>query len=259
MLFYFINYVKFLWNSKNEHGTHSPFVYQLLTKVFYDKSNFKKYDLLNRHQLELLNSNEFITINDFGSGSKVFNSNIRKVKQIAKTSGISAKRARLLFRITNYFQPNNILELGTSLGLATYAMNLGNPNAEIYTVEGCENILKNCKLHFDPNNINQITFINNEFSNFLSSHNIKDKKFDMIYFDGNHSKKATLEYFNSLLPTINNESYWIFDDINWSKDMNEAWQIIKNHPKVSVSIDTFQWGIVFFRKEQAKENFVIRV
>jgi hypothetical protein len=81
----------------------------------------------------------------------------------------------------------------------------------------------------------------------------------MIYFDGNHSKKATLEYFNSLLPTIKNESYWIFDDINWSKDMNDAWQIIKNHPEVSVSIDTFRWGIIFFRKEQAKENFVIRV
>jgi hypothetical protein len=41
--------------------------------------------------------------------------------------------------------------------------------------------------------------------------------------------------------------------------MTEAWQTIKAHPKVSVTIDTYQWGMVFFRKEQAKEHFTIRI
>jgi hypothetical protein len=41
--------------------------------------------------------------------------------------------------------------------------------------------------------------------------------------------------------------------------MEEAWAIIKNHPKVTVTIDTFQWGLVFFIKEQEKEHFVIRI
>jgi predicted O-methyltransferase YrrM len=81
----------------------------------------------------------------------------------------------------------------------------------------------------------------------------------LIYFDGNHSKEATLEYFELLLPTINNETVWIFDDIHWSPAMEAAWEVIKNHPKVTVTIDTFQWGIVFFRTEQPKEHFVIRV
>ena len=62
-----------------------------------------------------------------------------------------------------------------------------------------------------------------------------------------------------MLPTITNESIWIFDDIHWSDDMEEAWEIIKNHPKVTVTIDTFQWGIVFFREEQKKEHLAIRV
>jgi hypothetical protein len=79
----------------------------------------------------------------------------------------------------------------------------------------------------------------------------------LVYFDGNHSKKATLDYFEALLPTISNDSVWIFDDIHWSADMEDAWEIIKNHPKVSVTIDTFQWGIVFFRTEQEKEHFII--
>ena len=91
----------------------------------------------------------------------------------------------------------------------------------------------------------------------LETLNLKPQIFDLVYFDGNHSKKATLDYFEALLPTISNDSVWIFDDIHWSADMEEAWEIIKKHPKVSVTIDTFQWGIVFFRAEQEKEHFII--
>ena len=61
------------------------------------------------------------------------------------------------------------------------------------------------------------------------------------------------------MPTITNNSVWIFDDIHWSQEMENAWLTIKNHPKVTVTIDTFQWGIVFFRAEQEKEHFVIRI
>ena len=41
--------------------------------------------------------------------------------------------------------------------------------------------------------------------------------------------------------------------------MTETWHIIKQHPKVTVTIDIFHLGIVFFRKEQAKEHFTIRL
>jgi hypothetical protein len=41
--------------------------------------------------------------------------------------------------------------------------------------------------------------------------------------------------------------------------MTEAWQYIKNHESVSVTVDCFHLGFVFFRKEQAKEHFKIRL
>ena len=41
--------------------------------------------------------------------------------------------------------------------------------------------------------------------------------------------------------------------------MTEAWNIIKQNPKVILTIDTFFWGIVFFRTEQEKQHFNIRV
>ncbi len=258
MLFQVKSYLNFLWNSKNEHGVHSPFVFDLVTKCFYDKKKYAEYSILKKYRKSLLKNSNTIEVTDFGAGSRVFKSNTRAINQIAKTAGITEKRAELLFRITNYFRPKNILEIGTSLGLATSALALGNKNAKITTLEGCENTLATAKNQFETFDLTNINLVATEFSSFLKTQNQEPRTFDLIYFDGNHSKQATLDYFELLLPTITNETVWIFDDIHWSEDMENAWKIIKNHPKVTVTIDTFQWGIVFFRVEQEKEHFVIR-
>ncbi|CAI2769371.1 O-methyltransferase [Flavobacterium collinsii] len=262
MLFQIKSYLKFLWNSKNEHGVHSPFVFHLLTKCFYDKKPKPEYKILKNYRKSLLENKNFIEVTDFGAGSKIFKSNRRQISKIASAAGISPKRAELLFRVTQYFKPENVLEIGTSLGMATAALSLGNTKAKVITLEGCPNtanVAQNQFTKFDCSNINSIV---TEFKNYLQDIQLRLKtetaNFDLIYFDGNHSKKATLEYFELLLPTINNDSVWIFDDIHWSEEMEEAWEIIKNHPKVTVTIDTFQWGFVFFRYEQEKEHFVIR-
>ena len=251
-------YINFLWNSKNEHGVHSPFVFSLVTKCFYDKKKYAEYSILKNYRKSLLENYDTIEVTDFGAGSKVFKSNTRAINQIAKNAGISRKRAELLFRITIYFQPKNILEIGTSLGLATSALSLGNKKAKITTLEGCSETSSVAQKQFKEFQFENINSVVSEFSSYLNNYQLSIVNYQLIYFDGNHSKQATLEYFELLLPTITNETVWIFDDIHWSKDMEEAWEIIKNHPKVTVTIDTFQWGIVFFRQEQPKEHFVIR-
>jgi predicted O-methyltransferase YrrM len=237
---------------------HSPFVYSLVTKCFYDKKNYPEYAVLKNYRNSLLQNKNTIEVTDFGAGSRVFKSNRRAINQIAKNAGISRKRAELLFRIVNYFQPETILEIGTSLGLATSALSLANKNSKVITLEGCSQTMTIAKNQCQLQNLNNIEFVNTEFSSYLHNCQLNTEQCQLVYFDGNHSKEATLEYFELLIPTITNDSVWIFDDIHWSKDMEEAWEIIKNHPKVTVTIDTFQWGIVFFRSEQLKEHFVIR-
>ena len=131
MLFQIKAYLKFLWNSKNEHAVHSPFVFHLVTKCFYDRKLKPEYQVLKNYRNSLLENKKTIEVTDFGAGSKVFKSNSRQISKIAKTAGISQKRAELLFRITNYFQPESVLEIGTSLGLATSALALGNKKSKI--------------------------------------------------------------------------------------------------------------------------------
>lgn len=255
------SYLKFLYNSKNQHGVHSPFVFNLVTKCFYDRTNYQEYKVLKLYRNLLLENQSNSDVTEFGAGSKTFRSNIKLLKLIAKTAGISSKRAKLLFRLVQYFKPNTVLEIGTSLGLGTAALFLGNEKAKITTLEGCTKTLAYAKKLFRISNFKlpKVNFINTEFSAYLKTINQNSATIDLIYFDGNHSQKATLNYFEHLLPTTTNNSVWIFDDIHSNSEMENAWKIIKNHPKVSLTIDTFAWGLVFFRSEQEKQHFVIRV
>ncbi|TXD47156.1 O-methyltransferase [Polaribacter sp. IC073] len=258
MLYQQRKYLQFLLKASNQHGVHSPFVYQLITKCFYKKTpkNLAKY-FLNIKQ-HLLNNKKTIEVTDFGAGSKVFKNNTRKIAQIVKVAGIANKKAKLLIKIVTYFKPKNILEIGTSIGLSTTAIQMANSNASIITLEGCPETSKVAKKLFEKNNFNAIEVITGDFSKTLPK--VTEKAtFDFIYFDGNHTKQATLKYFKECLKTIHNTSFFIFDDIYWNAEMQEAWAIIKNHPEVTVTVDLFYFGIVFFRKEQAKEHFKIRV
>ena len=258
MLFQIKSYLKFLWHSKNEHAVHSPFVFNLITKCFYDKKPRPEYAVLKNYRNSLLKNKKTIEVSDFGAGSTVFKSNTRQISKIAKTAGISPKRAELLFRITNYFQPDAILEIGTSLGLATAALALGNPKAIITSLEGCPKTMSIAKNQLQLFNLENINCVVSEFSLYFATSNFQLLSFNLIFFDGNHSKTPTLEYFELLLTTVTNDSVWIFDDIHWSQDMEQAWELIKNHSKVTVTIDTYHWGLVFFRQEQLKQHFVIR-
>ena len=252
------SFILFLSKSTNQHGVHSPFVYNLVTKCFYQRANTSKVNLVNTAKKWLSQNKNTITVTDFGSGSKIFKNNERKIADIAKIAGINNKKAALLLRIITYFEIKNMLEIGTSVGLGTAALSIGNPKATITTLEGCENTASIAQKLFDTFKLKNITLTTGNFKETLPLA-VNNNTFDLIYFDGNHQKEATLNYFNLCLDSAHNNSIFIFDDINWSSEMQQAWKAIKKHPKVTISIDTFFCGIIFFRKEQEKEHFTIRV
>jgi predicted O-methyltransferase YrrM len=146
------------------------------------------------------------------------------------------------------------LELGTNLGVGTQALAL-HTASQVTSVEGCPQLFEFSKKQFAS--FNNIRLVHSSFKEALDD--LSRQSWDLIFIDGHHEKKATLSYFEQLLPATHNDTLIILDDINWSRGMLEAWAEIKAHPKVRVSIDTFFWGLVFFREEQAKEHFAIKL
>lgn len=252
------SYFFFLLNSYLTSKQNSSFIIEFIKKSFRTQPKKKLIKKIIDYKQQLLKKPNSIDVIDFGAGSSIFSSNNRRVSKIARVAGISTKRAKLLLSLTNNLQPKNVLEIGTSLGIATSALSLGYKSSKITTLEGCPETAKIAQQQFNEFDLNNINLIIGSFKNTLPK-TIENTSYDLIYFDGNHQKEATLEYFNLCLRTINNNSVFIFDDIYWSKEMQEAWKNIKQHPKVTSTIDTFQWGIVFFRKELEKKHYTIRV
>lgn len=271
-------YLKFLVRSKNQHGVHSPFVYDLVTQCFYNSAHHNDYDRLWEFRRTLAKSDTELLVTDLGSGSRVgqLHKTSKKVKSMFRHAGASKKRQGLLYRLGAYFKPQQILELGTHLGMGTTALCMGAKPKRLITVEGCPETAQ-----FTQNNLNgwsqnnsdlkSIKVVNDNFEDFLNEfqdlQDFPDSKtahsaqasFDLIYLDGHHDGPATLRYFESLKKYIYDTSVLIIDDIHWSKGMSAAWQQIIKDPKVSVSIDSFFCGFLFFHPTQAKEDFVIRV
>ena len=256
MLYSAKKYIHFLKKSTNKHGVHSPFVYDLITKGFENNLNKNQFKAIINYKNQLNKDTNTINVTDFGAGSRVFKSSIRPINRIAKNAGISNKKIKILLKLCNYFNFNTILEIGTSLGIGTYTLAVANPYATITTLEGCKETLKIAKKYLSKNTLSSINYIQGDFNNTLDK--VLNKTYDIIYFDGNHQKEPTIKYFEKCLKFAHNDSIFIFDDIYWSKGMTEAWEYIMKHPKVTVTIDVYHFGIVFFRKEQAKENFIIR-
>ncbi|WP_340199191.1 O-methyltransferase [Ascidiimonas sp. W6] len=252
-----VSYSKFLVRSVNQHGIHSPFIYDLVTKCFYDAKEHEDYKRLKAYRLDLLNSKEVIHVTDYGAGSRIFKSPERKIRKVALNAGISLRKAKLLHRLTSYLDCKNALELGTSVGLGSVAIATANDKIKLTTIEGCPETSSIAIKQLQKYHITNVQVLNKTFEEFLITPQLP--VFDLIYIDGNHRKEPTLTYFRKLLNNVHNNSVMILDDIHWSNEMEEAWSEIKKHQKVKVSIDIFKWGILFFREEQVKEHFTIRV
>ncbi len=254
----FFRFIRHFFAARTKYRVHSPFVYNLLTRIIRTKVPKDVLHEVNKLRKDLLNDKRIIEISDYGAGSLSNQSNIRSVKEIAANALSTDKFLKLYYNLIKTYKPNTIIELGTSLGLSSTMMAMARPESKVYTLEGCPNISSIAQENFEKLQIKNIEIKNGEFGKSIPELLKIIKKADLVFFDGNHRKQPTIDYFNQFLPYKTNESIFIFDDIHWSKEMEEAWEQIKIHPEVKVSIDLFFLGIIFFRKELSREHFIYR-
>jgi predicted O-methyltransferase YrrM len=234
---------------RNGHGVHSPFAYVLCEQVFYNHSHFYDFYELKKIRATLLANETEISIEDFGAGSKTFSSNNRKISDLTKKGTSTTKQSETLYKLINFLNCKTSIELGTSIGLNTLYMAMANKNGQAYTLEGSMNLFEFAAELAAKNKVTNINFIHSKFDEALPQLLQNTTSLDLFYVDGNHTYEATLNYFKLALSKKNNTSVFIFDDIYWSKGMTSAWEEIKKHPSVTLSIDAFYFGLVFFREE----------
>lgn len=203
------------------------------------------------YRLNMLADNTMLNVKDFGTG----NSGQRKVKDIARRSSTDVRYGGVMQKIIDSFKVEGILELGTSVGIGTMFLARTNAKAEVTTVEGCPETCKFAKSEFAKRKIANVNFINDDFDHLFASNALKDKYFDLAFIDGNHTSEATIRYFDNIIKRYSNKkSIIIVDDINWSRDMYDAWKEISSRMPDSLRINLFRMGIIFSGYDFPKEE-----
>lgn len=255
MLYTIVKYIQYFFKSQNILRIHSPFVYAFYQNVLLPKNyiNLEKTEKLKRYYAE---GNFPLENEDYGAGSKT--SYKLSSKTLVKNVASKKKYGNLLFNFVQYYKPENILELGTNLGIGTSYLASGNFHNSIVTVEGNKSISTLAKESLNKFEFKNIDFVCAKFDDVILSTLKENNAFELVFIDGNHTKEATIRYFNIISEYAKNDTVIIFDDIYWSKGMTEAWETIISNEKVRLSIDLFKFGLVFFRKENyKKEHFVL--
>ena len=254
------SYLVYLSKAKTRYKIHSPFVYELVSKVLRDKTKYDDCAMLRELTKKQAQRTDLIETVDFGSGSGgyTYTTSMLPKGKIVKQRTSGKAQLKLLYKLSKFLKPDVILEFGTAAGISAAYLKKGNPPAKLITLEGCASLADFAESTFQKAHIHGIEVISGNFDITLGDVLNRDLKLDMVFFDGNHRKEPTLRYFEACLENADENSLFIFDDIHWSSGMEEAWETIKANNKVSITIDLFWLGLVFFKKGVAKQDFIIR-
>lgn len=251
---FIIAYFKHQLTANNRHGTHSPFVYSLADEVIYDFSNKKVYEELEDQRKKLFNDDSDIEFTRLEEDNLLKKKNKQKVKILAKSVLKKPGLAQLIFRLAQNSLPKQVIVFDANFGVSAAYLAKACPQAKVIAVENCSEIAAIANQMFEDLELNNVQLLIGNFTGALPING----RLDFVYIDGNQSKETILAYFNWCLTQLHDQSVFICNDIHQNEGMKAAWAELKKHPQVTVTIDLFWLGLVYFRKGQAKEHFKLK-
>ena len=230
---------------------------QFLTALNSTKSKTNQKEDLNsfsnceQYRIKLLHDSTKISYEVF------FSSKTDSVSNICQRAASGKKWCQFLYHLVKQTEKPNILEIGTNLGISgSYLLQgLKNKNGKLTTMEGLPQLCEIASKQFSSIVSNsKFEIIQGLYDDTFQSILKKKDSFNLIFIDGNHHKTPTLEYFEALKLKIGETAILVFDDINWSQGMREAWKIIKMDKDVNFSIDLYKQGVIIIDRNECKKN-----
>lgn len=253
MWYQFRAFLRFYWSAVTRYQLHSPFVFGLANAVLEDRRWYYAFRDVEQLRERMLSGDEVIEVEDFGAG-RSRGQKRRSLRHIVRQAGSDARQGRRLFRLAQWLAPKTMLELGSSVGISTMYLASGARNARFLSLEGCPQTAEVARANLSWLRLGQAEIRTGTFEQTLLPALQSLQSVDLVYLDGNHRLEPTLQYFETCLQFAGTHTVFVLDDIHWSPEMYTAWQRIRQHQRVTLSIDFFDFALAFvnpdFREKQ---------
>jgi len=248
MLYSIVAFCKFYWRAVTKYQIHSPFVFELAQAVLEDRRDYYAFRDVEVLRARMLASEALLEVTDYGTGAEK-GLKKRTLRSIVRRAGSSARQGQRLFRLLQWLAPKTVVEMGSSVGISTLYMASAVRNARLVSLEGCPQTAEVARTNLEVLGLRHAEIITGPFEKNLIPALQQLRQVDLVFVDGNHREKPTLDYFEQSLPFAHNHTVFVFDDTHWSAGMQAAWQRIQQHPRVTLSIDFYDFALVFLNPD----------
>ena len=251
-------FLHFYWNAATKYQLHSPFVFELANEVLDGERWYYAFRDVEGLRDKMLHSSVKLEVTDFGTGSGNPTRRHASVRQIARQAASSPRQGQMLFHLANWTAPKTMLELGTSLGIGTMYLASGMRSAKLVSLEGCPDFANVARANLEILGLKNAEVTVGEFAATLPDALEQLQKLDIVFVDGNHRAAPTLQYFETCLHFAHEKTVFVFDDAYWSPEMTQVWEQIKQHPRVTLTVDFFEISLAFINPEfREKQHFKV--
>lgn len=259
-------YIKHQFHCRHRkgRGIHSPYLFEFVHDVVFNAGRIRVPSEIAAIHQELRTNSTIIPSDTRGARSSVERNPVISVGSFVRRSSVSPKYGALLYRITQWFKPTEIIELGTGLGVSTLYLASGSHGVPLASFEGNMEKAAFAAQLFNRNQLEGISIhwgdleqgLDEILTNLKAIQTKPEGRF-LAFVDANHRFEPTIRYVKSLISRAGEETIIIMDDIYWSSGMYRAWREVTSWPEVRMSIDLFHMGILLLRKDLQKLDLKI--
>ena len=209
-------------------GVHSPFTYDLITKVIEEKTPYYIFEEIESFRKELLRREN-------------------PMKSLTEQEAQPKNYGALLFRLINFFKSCNVLQIGSSTGLMSLYLALPLRNScKCYALEERTGLLEAVGAFADDHSLKNLHLVEGDYEENLRRLKPEIDSFDFIFINAQGDAEKTRKSLRLVETFIYPETVMVIDNIGRNRAMKQLWNEIINRQDARLTIDLLSLGLVFF-------------
>lgn len=235
------------------HGVHSPFAFNFITKVIDERAAYYCEDAIELTRKKIGYPERTVCIPGIKEQSKQEIS----IREVIEKMAIKPKNGALLMRMTNYFKPKNILQVGEAVGFSTLYLAAYASDVRVLVLEEHPARAALCRSVFEKHKAGNISLREGAYNNTLPQALREIGRVDFVYLDFLNSTELNTYVVEQCFPCLHDKSVLVVAGIKAAKEKKEFWKQLCFRPEVRVTVDVYEFGIIFFDKKLHKRNYIV--